>query len=139
MPDIVGVVSCLIKKRNMLRNLRSVSIVYILLVLASTAGVRVLIPWYFAWISTVTAHSCGWLVAAFLCFVSRPSKGLFFTSMDQLLPFIAAQQFAENHDAEEANEESLSPWDLSKTLVVHWPGESNLAVGYELSYLEEQK
>lgn len=57
------------------------------------------------------------------------------------MPFVAVQHYAENHDDGEG-EESLRPWDLSKTLIVEWPteeGSSSLSVAYEASYHEQQE
>jgi hypothetical protein len=131
------------KKRKMLRNIRSCAILYVVLILGSTAGVRVLVPWYYSWLSTTIAHTVVWLVTAFLCYLSRPVEGTFFTSTEQLGPFMSVQQFAENHNVEEVDE-ATRPWDLSKTLLVEWPSEllhnkAELSVAYEVNYFEQQK
>lgn len=144
MQNIVDVISSLVRKRYMLRQARHCATMHILLVLSSTVGIKALVPWFYSWIMTLTSHISIWTVIAYLCFASRPMRGVFFTSMEQLLPFITAQQFADNRDDGEG-EDALRPWDLTKTLVIEWPAPRektntlNVSIGYDAAYHEQQK
>jgi len=145
-------ISLLQVKRTMFVKIRTCLVVYLIAMLLVNSLVRILVAWDLLWISRLCDEAIVMIIVAYVAWNLRPALKVFFTSMEEMRPFLSIQVLLEGRQNEEDMEEGVEvsdPWDVSKTLVIQWPekmaGKKEreimrlpLTLGHEESYFRVQ-
>jgi hypothetical protein len=138
-------------KRIMFVKIRTCLVVYLIAMLLVNSLVRILVTWDLLWISRLCDEAIVLIIVAYVAWNLRPALKIFFTSLEEMRPFLYVQGLLQGRQNEEDMEEGAEishPWDLSKTLVIQWPVKIGkiqrnilrlpLALGHEEIYFRGQ-
>jgi len=140
-------VSLLQVKRSTFVKMRTCLIVYLIGMLLVNSLIRILLAWDLLWISRLCDEMIVVVIVSYVAWNLRPGLKVFFTSMEDIRPFMTLQRLLDGRIIEEREEGEAEgePWDVSKTVVVQWPmkiGQNPtatirypLSLGYEESYI----
>jgi len=117
-------------KRTMFVKLRTCLVIYLISMLLVNSLVRILVAWDLLWISRLCDEMIVLCIVGYVAWNLRPGLKVFYTSIEEIRPFLALQVFLESRlNGEDMDDgvEISDPWDISKTIVVQWPQKK---VGY---------
>jgi hypothetical protein len=146
-------VTLLQTKETMYKRLRTGLLGYILSILLVNTLLKFLLSWDYQWIARICDEVLVWVMMVFILWSLRPSKKIFFSSFEEMRPFLNVVEFLQRvGDLENLVQARAgqAPWDVNKTIVVKWAGREKrgggggvmrmaISLGYEEKYDREQK
>jgi hypothetical protein len=139
------------RKRFMFHKIRNSLVVYLISMLVVNSLVRVLVAWDYLWITRLCDEVIVVLIVGYVAWNVRPSQNIFFTSLEEMAPFLSLRVLLENRlenqgDDEDRNE--VEAWDIHKTVAIQWPFKLEtervwnitrlpLSLGYEERYIRQ--
>jgi hypothetical protein len=148
----------LTEKKHMYLRLRNGLLLYLLSILMVNTILKILLSWDFQWIAKLCDELIVLVMMGFLLVNVRPAKKIFFSSYQEMRPFLNVMEFLQRRgDLEvvqpEVQRPNHQPWDVSKTIIVKWPEKKRglkmmmsssvarmaLSLGFEEKYDREER
>jgi len=139
-----------VEKQKMYLRLRNALLMYLLAILMINTLMKILLAWDYLWVSKLCEELVVLVMVIFVMFSIWPEKRIFFTSFEEMRPFLNLVDFLQRRGdlALEQMRHRQKPWDVTKTIAVQWPVRKkrrnavtrlDLSLAYEEKYDYEQR